>query len=96
MLYETINRRRPVPNAIGGLLGIGHGMQRVTKDPSFKAKPAPVRKANGAEPADDKGSALPDPAWNKDIRAYYEAVVEEPVPQEFIDLLTQIAKDITE
>lgn len=96
MLLQIGNDRHPDLPVRNGLFGIGHGMQRVTKDPSFEAKPAPDAQANGATPAVDQGVALPEPEWNKDIRAYYDAVVDEPVPQEFVDLLAQIAKDITE
>lgn len=45
---------------------------------------------------DAHDSSLPDPAWSKDIRDYYNAVMQEPVPQEFLDLLAKIATDITE
>lgn len=76
--------------------GTGHGMQRVTKNSSSTPKPAPRVKKQHTGTADGHDGALPDPEWNKDIRAYYDAVVEEPVPQEFVDLLDQIAKDISE
>lgn len=36
----------------------------------------------------------PTPAWSEDIRAYYHAAAEEPVPQDFSDLMAQIAKQI--
>ncbi|WDF73095.1 NepR family anti-sigma factor [Novosphingobium sp. KACC 22771] len=34
------------------------------------------------------------PAWSDDIRSYYQAAAQEPVPQDFMDLMAQIAKQI--
>ncbi len=100
MLYQHGNDQKRALLAQAGQYGIGygigHGIQRVTQNPSFKAKPAPGAQPNHAAPTDKSDDALPDPEWNKDIRAYYEAVVEEPVPQEFVDLLQQIANDISD
>nr|WP_246404532.1 NepR family anti-sigma factor [Novosphingobium sediminicola] len=39
-------------------------------------------------------TTAPPPAWSQDIRAYYHAAAEEPVPQDFVDLMAQIAKQI--
>lgn len=35
-------------------------------------------------------SAQANPAWAKDLRKLYNAVVEEPLPASFIDLLSQL------
>lgn len=54
---------------------------------------APARIASGTRPE----SELPQdgrPSWSEDIRAYYHAAAEEPVPQDFVDLMAQIAKQI--
>lgn len=68
-------------------------IQLVAKDPSFDPIPAADGTANSfaAPPAQD--GSLPDPAWSKDIRDYYNAVMQEPIPQEFLDLLAKIAPD---
>lgn len=95
MLYHHGTDQKRALLVRASLRDTGHGMRRVTNDPS-KAKPAPGAKAKQAAPANGHDGGLPDPEWNKDIRAYYDAVVEEPVPQEFVDLLQQIAKDISE
>jgi hypothetical protein len=58
-------------------------IELVAKNTSFDTEPGPDQ-------------ALPAPSWSKDIRNYYNAVVEEPVPQEFLDLLARIASDIAE
>lgn len=106
MLYRRVEGSVSVPFPQVGVRGTGHGVQRVTKDPTSEPKPltdapltdAPLTgsKANGAASGEKDHAGLPDPVWNADIRAYYDAVVEEPVPQEFVDLLAEIAKDIPE
>ncbi len=78
------------------MCGIGHEKRYMNKDPFSKAKPAPGFERKQAAPVDLQDGELPEADWNKDIRAYYDAVVEEPVPQEFLDLLAQIASDISE
>lgn len=96
MLYHLVTDHRRALLAQAGMRGTGHGMQRVTNDTSSTPEPAPGAKTKLAGSVDGLDGALPDPEWNKDIRAYYDAVVEEPVPQEFVDLLAEIAKDISE
>jgi len=54
---------------------------------------APARSASGAKPE----SELPQagkPMWSEDIRAYYHAAAAEPVPDDFVDLMAQIARQI--
>jgi hypothetical protein len=68
----------------------------MNKDPFAKAKPAPGFERKRAAPVNRQDGEHRETDWNKDIRAYYDAVVEEPVPQDFVELLAQIAKDISE
>lgn len=71
-------------------------IQLVAKDPSFDPNPRPDgMPASGAVPGASTGP-VPDAAWNKDIRDYYNAVMQEPVPRELLDLLARIATDKTE
>jgi hypothetical protein len=56
-------------------------------------KEVPPTNASGANPAPQIPQAN-QPAWGEDIRAYYHAAAEEPVPQDFVDLMAQIAKQI--
>ena len=47
-----------------------------------------------SEPSAASGHAPDNPAWNKDIKAYYNAVASEPIPEEFAALLAKMAKAI--
>ncbi len=49
-------------------------------------RPHPAQQPPGA-PGDK-------PAWNKDIKAYYDAVASEPIPEEFQNLMATLAKAI--
>jgi hypothetical protein len=75
-------------------------IQLVARDLSLDAIPGPHGKAaSRAAPivAPDASTApLPDAGWSKDIRDYYNAVMQEPVPQELLDLLARIAADKAE
>lgn len=53
---------------------------------------SPASGAGGNSSDRAQARPLSDPAWNDDIRAYYNAVVQEPLPQEFPALLAQIAR----
>jgi hypothetical protein len=96
MLYLHGNDHKRNRHVQVGLRGIGHGMRRVTDDPASKVDIAPGGKPKRVASGNGHDGTLPDPEWNKDIRAYYDAVVNEPVPQEFVDLLQQISKEISE
>ncbi|WP_298191263.1 NepR family anti-sigma factor [Novosphingobium sp.] len=68
----------------------------MVKDPSFHAIPERVRTAASRAAPGANAGPQPDPAWSKDIRDYYNAVMQEPVPQELLDLLARIATDKAE
>lgn len=68
----------------------------VAKDPSFDPRPEPDGTAASMAALGPHDGSLPAPAWSKDIRDYYNAVMQEPVPQEFLDLLAKIATDTPE
>lgn len=72
------------------------GIGLVAKDPSIDPKAEPDSTAADMAAGDGDAAALRDPAWSREIRDYYNAVVNEPVPQEFLDLLAKIASDIAE
>lgn len=93
MLLQSSSRRRT--NTLASSVTLGR-IKRVAKDPSFDAIPGPNgRAASPAAPGANAGS-LPDAAWSKDIRDYYNAVMQEPVPQDLLDLLARIATDKAE
>lgn len=61
-------------------------------------KEAPPSTTQGPTPEPDfpqvVGPQAGKPAWSEDIKAYYQAAAQEPVPPEFLDLMAQIAKQI--
>jgi hypothetical protein len=94
MLLQSSGRRRKSPLTRGITLG---RIQLVAKAPSFDAIPGPDEKAaSRAAPNVTLGANTgprPDAGWSKDIRDYYNAVMQEPVPRELLDLLARIATD---
>lgn len=71
----------------------------VKEVPPFNADGAKAVVEHPARPAqpcaqDPIPAPAPPPAWSQDIRAYYHAAAEEKVPQDFVDLMAQIAKQI--
>jgi hypothetical protein len=68
-------------------------IQLVAKDPLFDPTREPNGVVNGSAVPTAQDGTLPDPAWSKDIRDYYNAVMQEPIPQEFLDLLARIAPE---
>jgi hypothetical protein len=52
--------------------------------------------AEGHKPESDGPDTNPSvasPPWAKDLRQLYDAVVEEPLPDSFLDLLSQLDTD---
>jgi len=49
-------------------------------------------KANQSREA--SGSPPEKPEWNRDIKAYYDAIASEPIPEEFENLMAKLAKAI--
>ncbi len=45
-------------------------------------------------PPDGSGAATGKPEWNRDIKAYYDAIASEPVPDEIQALMATLAKAI--
>ncbi len=43
---------------------------------------------------DALGSPVAKPEWNKDIKAYYDAIASEPIPDEIQALMASLAKAI--
>jgi hypothetical protein len=55
---------------------------------------APLPNQPPTEPDPDAtGEAATNPAWANDLRKLYNAVVEEPLPDSFIALLSQLDAD---
>lgn len=48
----------------------------------------------GAKPPESPESLMGQTGWGKDIRDFYNAAVNEGVPEEFEDLMAKIAKKI--
>lgn len=94
MLLQSSSRRRTSTLARGITLG---RIKPLAKDPSLDAIPGPNGKAVSSAAPNAALAANPGPmpgaAWSKDIRDYYNAVMQEPVPQELLDLLARIATD---
>ena len=97
MHLQSSGRRRTTTLARRMMLG---RIQLVAKDPSFDAVPRPDGKAaSRAAPIvapDANAGPPPDARWSRDIRDYYNAVMQEPVPQELLDLLARIATEKAE
>ncbi len=52
---------------------------------------APLADTPPSEPEEEAtGESATNPAWAKDLRKLYNAVVEEPLPDSFIALLSQL------
>jgi len=56
--------------------------------------PDPRRTGPSAPPLDASGGSVSKPDWNKDIKAYYDAIANEPIPDEIQALLATLAKAI--
>jgi hypothetical protein len=52
------------------------------------------RTSPSVPPADMSGGRIAKPAWNKDIKAYYDAIASEPIPDEIQALMATLAKAI--
>jgi hypothetical protein len=48
--------------------------------------------ANQSREASGRSPERPD--WNRDIKAYYDAIASEPIPEEFEKLMAILAKAI--
>lgn len=72
--------------------------QRATmanEEQSAEATPPPgPENDNPAKPETPNAKAkAKDPAWAKDLRSLYDSVVEEPLPDSFMDLLSKLDGD---
>ena len=65
----------------------------VQSDPSNPFPPASVSLLPSSPPPPSADPAIPSPAWAQDLRQLYDAVVEEPLPDSFLDLLSQLDAD---
>ena len=54
----------------------------------------PRREVPAVPPPDGSGAATGKPEWNRDIKAYYDAIASEPVPDEIQALMATLAKAI--
>ena len=52
-------------------------------------RPFPAKQSRAAS-----GVSPDRPDWNRDIKAYYDAIASEPIPEEFEKLMTILAKAI--
>ncbi|WP_420382068.1 NepR family anti-sigma factor [Novosphingobium sp.] len=52
-------------------------------------QPPPTKRPN-----DKDGSNADRPEWNKDIKAYYDSIAAEPVPDEIQKLMATLAKAV--
>jgi Anti-sigma factor NepR len=84
---EPRNPRAPVTGSSSPKAGPEdppEGGPAKTAQPAESAPESP----SGSEPP--VGDTPASPAWAKDLRQLYDAVVEEPLPDSFIDLLSQL------
>ena len=54
----------------------------------------PHRPIPAAPPSEVPGGATGKAEWNKDIKAYYDSIASEPVPDEIQALMATLAKAI--
>ena len=86
MQNEPRNSRAPTPGSPTP------GLSSPAPASPDKHAPAPQSgEPAGGAPAGEDGPA--SPAWAKDLRQLYDAVVEEPLPDSIIDLLSQLDAD---
>jgi hypothetical protein len=56
--------------------------------------PDPHRPVPAKQSHEQTGGPADKPEWNRDIKAYYDAVASEPIPEEFQKLMATLAKAI--
>lgn len=56
--------------------------------------PDPQRPISGKPPQTGCGHAAGKPEWNSDIKAYYDSVANEPIPDEILALMARLARSI--
>jgi hypothetical protein len=56
--------------------------------------PDPQRSTSGTPPHAGSGEATGKPEWNRDIKAYYDSVANEPVPDAIVALMAKLAQTI--
>jgi len=59
------------------------------QQPAEATPPPGPENDNPAKPETPSAKAK-DPAWAKDLRSLYDSVVEEPLPDSFMDLLSKL------
>ena len=52
------------------------------------------RTSPAAQSSDGPAGSTGNPEWNKDIKAYYDAIASEPIPDEIQELMAILAKSI--
>ena len=56
--------------------------------------PDPERPIAIPQPVAGSGGPSDKPDWNKQIKAYYDAIVSEPLPEDMRKLMATLAKSI--
>ena len=56
--------------------------------------PDPHRPSPGPPLPEQAGGAASKPEWNRDIKAYYDAITNEPIPDEIMALMATLARAI--
>jgi hypothetical protein len=54
----------------------------------------PRRPHPAKQPRGTSGGPSDKPEWNKDIKAYYDAIASEPIPDEIQQLMATLAKAV--
>jgi hypothetical protein len=70
-----------------------HEMANEQNDPVATEPGPPPLMDGGISASDDAASPARKPAWAKDLRTLYNAVVEEPLPDSFLDLIARFDDD---
>jgi len=52
-------------------------------------RPVPAKQSH-----EESGRPADKPEWNRDIKAYYDAIASEPIPDEIQQLMATLAKAI--
>jgi hypothetical protein len=76
-----------------GKMGRKQRAMMANEDQSAEATPPPGPENDNPAKPEIAPAKAKDPAWAKDLRSLYDSVVEEPLPDSFMDLLSKLDGD---
>lgn len=82
---------------MNGFTGRKQRATMANEEPATEATPPPgpendnpAKTPDVTGPASGPAGKAKNPAWAKDLRSLYDSVVEEPLPDSFMDLLSKL------